>query len=358
MRSNEDDMKKKQRSAIVMMTALSLGMLSGCNNERLENELAYRQIGINSMQAGDYADAETAFNTALEQHIGKITDTELDICYYKAAAQYAGGNPEEAMATYQAILDYDDREGNAYYLRGSLLLETGDTEAALADYEKAVKYLPDDYELYIHIYEKLYGYNLYEEGTEYLKQAFDIKGNTADHLMYRGEIYYLLGEYDNAKTELTAAIEKESVKANLYLAQVYDAVGDTANAENYYQVYLASGSADSVVMNALGEIESGKGNYTAALDYFRQGLAMEQVPNKRELMRNEIIACEYTGDFSGAWAVIQEYVNLYPEDESVQREYTFLKNRQGVQEEKQDTETPTEPQEGGTAGGQEGSTEG
>lgn len=351
-------MKKKQKLTILMMTALSVGMLSGCSNERLENELAYRQIGINSMQAGDYADAETAFSTALEQHIGKITDTELDICYYKAAAQYAGGNTEGAMATYQAILDYDDKEGSAYYLRGSLLLETGDTEAALADYKKAVKYLPDDYELYIHIYEKLSGYNLEEEGTEYLKQAFDIKGNTADNLMYRGQLYYLMGEYDNAKTELTAAIEKESVKANLYLAQVYDAVGDTANAENYYQVYLASGSADSIVMNALGEIEIGKGNYTAALDYFRQGLAMEQVQNRRELMRNEIIACEYTSDFSGAWEVTQEYVNLYPEDEGVQREYLFLKNRQGVQEEKPDTEAPAKPQESDTSEGQGDSSEG
>lgn len=338
-------MNKKQILMILTTTVFSAGMLAGCSNERLENELAYRQIGINSMQAGDYADAEAAFSTALEQHIGKITDTELDICYYKAAAQYAGGNLESALNTYQALIDYNDKDGKSYFLRGSLLLETGDTEDALADYEKAVKYLSDDYELYIQIYQNLSAYNLTEEGTEYLTKAFDIKGNTADHLMYRGQIYYLLGEYENAKTELTAAIEKESVEANLYLAQVYDALGDTESAENYYQVYLASGSADSIVMNALGEIEMGKGNYTAALDYIRQGLAMEQTPNKKELMRNEIIACEYTGDFSGAWSVIQEYVSLYPEEESVQREYIFLKNRQGVQEETTDTEASTESAE-------------
>ena len=33
-----------------------------------------------------------------------------------------------------------------------------------------------------------------------------------------------------------------------------------------------------------------------------------------------------------AWATIQEYIVLYPDDAAAQREYTFLKNRQGALE--------------------------
>ena len=91
---------------------------------------------------------------------------------------------------------------------------------------------------------------------------------------------------------------------------------------------MQTGTADSVAMNALAEIEMEKGNYTAALDYINQGLAMEEVTNQKDLMSNQIIACEYTGDFAKAWSVVQEYVTLYPEDEAAQREYIFLKNRQ------------------------------
>lgn len=303
-----------------------------CGSERLENELAYRQIGINNMEAGNYQDALTAFATALDQHIGQITDTELDICYYKAEAQYALGDTDGALETYNALLDYDKKDGKAHFLRGSLYLENGDTESALADYEAAVQYCEKEYELYIQIYEKLSAYNMADKGKEYLDRAFDIKGSGADNLMYRGRMYYLLGQYDNAKTELEGAVKKESVMANLYLAQVYDAMGDSAGAQEYYQAYLDSGTADSVVMNALAEIEMDKGNYSAALNYIRQGLSMEEVPNKRSLLYNQIISCEYTGDFAGAWSVIQEYTEEYPDDEEMQREYLFLKNRQSVKE--------------------------
>lgn len=338
-------MQKYKKMGCLLAAVLVLGLLSGCSNDRLEDELAYRQVGINSMESGDYEGAVTAFDHALGLHIGKIGTNELDICYYKAAAQRAGGDTAGAMETYQALLEYNSKEADAYYLRGSLYLEMGDSEAALSDYGNAVKYNPDDYELYIHIYENLSAYNMTAEGEKYLNQAFDIKGSSAENLAWRGKIYYLLGQYDNAKTELEAALEKESkesMKANLLLAQVYDATGDTANAEKYYQAYVSSGAADSEAMNALGEIEIGKGNYSAALDYFRQGLAMEEVPNKQALMQNEIIACEYTGDFAGAWSVIQEYISLYPEDTQAQREYIFLMNRQGAGAADAGSEEPAE----------------
>lgn len=320
-------------AAIVFSVAMvSTALLSGCGGKGLEEELAYRQMGIESMEAGDYESAIDAFDTALSQRIGKITETELDICYYKAAAQYASGDHKAALATYDAILDYKKENADAHYLRGCLLLQMEEQERALSDFADAVKYHEDDYELYIHIYENLSAYDLTAEGEEYLNKAFDIKGNNAENSAWRGKIYYLLGQYENAKKELITAIDKGNAQANLTMAQVCEALGDTASAENYYQVYVASGNADSTVMNALAEIEIDNGNYETALDYIHRGLAMEYVPNQQELMQNEIIASEYAGNFENAWAVVQEYIILYPEDENAQREYTFLKNRQGVKE--------------------------
>lgn len=322
----------KKVTCLFAAASIAALLLSGCTNERLEKELSYRQIGINSIQSGDYEGAVAAFDNALAQCTGKITETEKDICYYKAAAQYAGGDLKGALLTYQALLDYNSKDGNAYYLRGCINLQLEDTKNALSDYENAVKYNPDDYELYINIYENLSGYNLLEDGKEYLNKAFDIKGNGAKHLAYRGKIYYLLGEYDNAEKELKAALEKKSVAADLYLGQVYEARGDMESAEKHYQAYAASGEADAETMNALAEIEMARGSYSTALTYIQQGFDMEDVPNRQELMQNAIISYEYTGDFASAWATIQEYVKLYPGDSSAQREYIFLKNRQMKEE--------------------------
>jgi len=321
-------MKKHRLPYMVAGAVLFAALFTGCTNERLEDELDFRKIGINSMQSGDYEGAVAAFNSALSQCVGKITDTELDICYYKAAAQYAGGDIEGALATYQAMIDYDEENGNAYYLHGCLSLKQQDTDTAKKDFANAVKYNPDDYELYVGIYENLAGNNMTEEGEEYLNKAFDIKGNSAENLTWRGRIYYLLGQYDNAVKELEGAVKKDSAKANLYLAQVYEAEEDSANAEKYYQAYVDSGTADSVAMNALAEIQMEKGNYEAALEDISQ-----------------IIAYEYSGDFSSAWDVVQQYVSLYPDDEAAQREYIFLKNRQNT-DAGSDTESTDSSDEG------------
>lgn len=320
-------MNKNKFTYITALTLLSFTLMTGCTNERKENQTAYRQIGINAMESGDYAGAVDAFNSALGQCIGKITENELDICYYKAAAQYAGGDPAGAVDTYTAIIDYDKKAADAYYLRGCVYLKQGDTESAVSDFDKAVKNNSSDYELYVNIYENLSAYDMTEKGEEYLNKAFDIKGNSAGDYAWRGRIYYYLGQYDNAKTELKSALDKESVIANLYIAQVYEAQGDPENAEVYYQNYVNSGNADSQAMNALGEIEMAKGNYSGALTYLEQGIAMENVTNRRELMQNLIICYEYTSDFNSAWNVVQEYVQVYPDDASAQREYIFLKNR-------------------------------
>ena len=320
-------MNKKKLTYITALTMLSLTLMTGCTNERKENQTAYRQIGINAMESGDYAGAVDAFNSALGQCIGKITENELDICYYKAAAQYASGDSEGAVATYTAIIDYDKKAADAYYLRGCVYLKQGNTESAVSDFDAAVQYNSDDYELYVNIYENLLAYDMTEKGEEYLNKAFDIKGNSAEDYAWRGRIYYYLGQYDNAMTELNSALDKESVIANLYIAQVYEAQGDSENAEVYYQNYVNSGAADSEAMNSLGEIEMAKGNYSGALTYLQQGIAMENVTNRRELMQNLIICYEYTFDFNSAWNIVQEYVQAYPDDASAQREYIFLKNR-------------------------------
>lgn len=326
-------MKRNQRIrgkklAVAAVTLLVTVSLTGCASKNKENELLYRQTGIDYMENGNYTEAIAAFDSALSYCMGTIGDTELDICYYKAAAQYASGDLEGAMATYDALVAYDDKDADAYYTRGCLLLQTGENDKALEDFSKAVTYRSDDYELYIQIYENLAAHNLIEQGKEYLNQAFAIKGDDAEHLTYRGELYLMLGEYANAKEELEAALAKNSVRANLVMAQLFEVQGDMETAETYYTAYAESGATDAEVLNALARLAIARADYTTALSYVNQGLAMETTAGRRELLQNKVICLEYTADFTGAWQAAQEYVAMYPNDLDMQREYIFLKNRQ------------------------------
>ena len=69
------------------------------------------------------------------------------------------------------------------------------------------------------------------------------------------------------------------------------------------------------------------GNYEDALKYFQMGLKNKDAVNKQELMKNEIAANEYSGDFESAKKTMQAYIKEYKSDEEAVREYTFLKTR-------------------------------
>ena len=149
----------KRKAALLLAVALmgSVGM-TGCGNEEaLENQKAYRQVGINKMNEGDYAGAVEAFQKALDQSQAMVGDMELDICYYKATAQYNSGDVEGAVTTCNALIDYDEKDAKAYFIRGCVYLKEGDSENARKDYAKALELSGGDYTLYLSVYENLSG---------------------------------------------------------------------------------------------------------------------------------------------------------------------------------------------------------
>lgn len=320
-------MKKKNGYGLLLAAAVGISVLTGCSKESTKNQAEYRQIGITCMEQGDYEGAVEAFQTALQQKIGGVGADELDICYYKGAAQFAGGDFAGAMETYNAILAYDKKEADAYYLRGCLYLKQGDTEAAKKDFESAVAYHPNEYELYLNIYENLAAYGFTDEGKAYLNRAFTIKGDGLSNLEYRGRIYYLLGDYESAQVDLLTALKAGSTIANLYLAQTYDAMGKNEEAETYYEAYLSVNAESPEALGALGGIMLKKEAYDKAIVYLEQALEYTDGIN-RVMLQDLVIANEYQGNFAKAWELIQEYVSLFPEDEKAQQEYIFLKNRQ------------------------------
>ncbi len=78
----------------------------------------------------------------------------MDICFYKAEAQYKLGDVDGAMATYTAIVNFNEN-AKAYFLRGNLYYSLGEEKKALKDYAAALEKEKNNYELYIGVYEAL-----------------------------------------------------------------------------------------------------------------------------------------------------------------------------------------------------------
>lgn len=317
-------MKKRMISGF--LSAMLVLSLAACGTKDTKEQDAYRQYGINCLESGSYDDAIKAFQNALDESIGHIGEKELDICFYKAKAQYLNGKTKDALATYDSIISYN-KDARAYYLRGDLYMDMGETEKGVADFKEAVSRGKKNYEIYIGIYESLSRHEKKEEGQKYLSAAMEIKGDKPEDELYKGRISYLLGENKDAVKYLTKAKEEKQQMASYYLGLAYEADGEDDKAKACINEYIKSGAATSYDLYDLGMAELEDGDYKNALTYFNSGLAMEQVPNRQNLMKSAISAYEYSGDFASAKKMMKEYLKAYPDDEEAKRENTFLETR-------------------------------
>ena len=311
---------------IMLIAVMTLFLCTGCSNEREEEQLEQRLKGITLMENGKYEEALEAFQSALDLSLGEVNEEELDICFYKAEAQYMMGDLESAMATYTAIIDYNEN-AKAYFLRGNLYYSLGDEENALKDYAVAIEKEKKDYELYIGVYEALSAHGKDKEAQDYLNQALEISGNSAYDKMQKGRINFLLGEQQTAISLLEEAIKGKEVDAYYYLAEIYSLLGDDKQSQENLNAYMESGKADSYSLFNIANDQLGKGNYDMAIECLNTALQLESVPNKQIIMKTLVIAYEQNLDFASAKELMAEYVENYPDDEEAKREFTFLETR-------------------------------
>lgn len=321
-------MKKIYRVLVVSCLALVACIaIVGCKSSKnREKQETYRQYGINCLKSGDYEEAVKSFQSALDQSIGGIGEVEVDICLYKAKAQYLSGDFEGAEATYAALIDYKEYP-ESYYQRGCFYFAQGEYDKGIADFDKAIEKDPDNYEIYIGAYEAIYRNIDGDSGAKYLEKALKIKGEDSTDYMMKGRIYFLMKDYDNASENLEKALEKGEKEANFYLAQLFAAKGDNDTSDKYFEDYTKSGEASAADLCSMAETLMLNGDYKTAKNYLEAAQNMPDVTDVRNLKKSIIICYENIGDFENAKLLMDAYIKDYPDDEDAKRDNTFLKTR-------------------------------
>lgn len=319
---------RKSAACLLVFALLGSAGLTGCQDEKtIENQQAYRKVGINKMNQGDYAGAVESFQKALDLSKADVRNLELDICYYKATAQYNSGDTKGALETCQALINFEEKDAKAYFIRGCIYLKEGEQEKAKTDYEKALGYCGKNYSLYLSAYENLAGAGFTQEAEELIAKALKLEGDKPEDYRERGHIYLIRGEYEKARKELDKAINGGDDKALLYLAQVYEAQGQEKKAAPMYENYLKKNGSDASTLVLMGEAQLKSGEYQKALELFQQALKAKDPGTEKQLRRNEIICYENLLDFATAKEKMVSYLKDYPEDEEAQRENIFLQTR-------------------------------
>lgn len=291
--------------------------------------LAYRGLGMAYMGLARYEEAQEAFQAALDNTDSRQPENTRDIQMYLATVQYRQGEYEDTITTCDEILADDSQEdADAYFLRGASYLHEGQQEEAAEDFNAAVALEPDDYDLYLNIYECYDQMNLSGLGGQYLQSALDIQGDATENSYNRGRIYYYLENYTEAQKQLIGPVEEKYEPAMYLIGRVYLAMDDEEHAQAVYRQIQEEFGETAQSCNGLALCAIQAGDYDTALSYITQGLAIEgSEEDKQELYFNEIVAYEKKLDFATAKTKAQEYVERYPSDEAGQKEWTFLATR-------------------------------
>lgn len=290
-----------------------------------DERLILRGQGMVYMAQLRYDEAIDAFIRALNLSTGVPEDLDYDINYYLAAAYYKAGRLAEAKEVYDSILTLRDDEYDAYYLRGIVLLESGDYESSIADFRKAININNNDCDMIVDVYQVLAAQGYKEAGREIISECIASKSDISDYDYGRFEYY--LGNYDSAKTYLENADKGDSAQITLFLGRTYEALGDYNYAISLYNTYLDKNHNAPNIYNQMGLCQMKMERYAEALSSFQAGMNTEDKSIMQTLKFNEVVAYEYMYEFRTAANLMKDYIALYPDDAAALREYEFLKTR-------------------------------
>lgn len=292
-----------------------------------DERLIARGMGIACMGMTDYVSAAAYLEECLSYSDGMIRDMDYDVNYYLAAAYCKNGDFARAEEIYTAILNLKAQEQDACFLRGNARLELGRLEQALNDFERVIAMLPDDYDRLIDIYEVLAVHGCREKGEAYLRTALNERVEKMSSYD-RGRIYYYLGEYQQACLNLEDAKKADTADVYLYLGKSYEATGDYNYAiQNVYQAYLNGHEGDARLYNQLGLCYMYQKDYASALEVFQKAMNIPDNEMMQTLQFNEAVAYEFLGEYAKAAALLNSYLQTYPDDETAARELGFLSTR-------------------------------
>jgi tetratricopeptide (TPR) repeat protein len=294
------------------------------NGEDLE--LTYRGQGLAYMGLGNYSDAEESFLNSIANADNKLNSLEYDTNYYLAASYMKQEKYAQAEEIYSAIIDLKKKETNAYYLRGCAILRQGRYDEAVSDFDKAFSLDSDNLDLVTNAYVEMQEAGFEEEGKSYV-QDFLLKNDKKLNNGEKGEIYYYLEDYENARICLDAYVNGNDAQRALILGQTYEKLGDMNYATVVYQTYLENNTPNAALYNSLGICLMNQGKYDDAAEAFQNGIDIGASDYLQELKFNQIVANEYLGDFDKAKSLIKDYVQSYPDDSDAKREYEFLLSR-------------------------------
>lgn len=307
------------------------------------NKKAYRGIGIANLYAQSYEEAIKNFDLALG--ITEMKELDTDILYYKGNALERSGNLEEASKIYTKILETQKDDAAIYNARANINRILGNYEESIKDYDKAIELSKGDFDLYFGKYAALKELSRTAEAEEVLKIAAELPVHSEKDSYELAKVYFYQKNYDHAMIQLEQSLKNGYIEANYFLGEISIAKGDYKQAIEYFETFEESnGTVSAMFYNQLLTCYLNEEEYEKAKTCLKKAKKYTDISIEQQLLRNEIILLEKTGDFNEAYEKMKKYLKRYPDDVEAQKDATFLKTR--VEGASNETDTSQSEQNG------------
>lgn len=275
----------------IAVLCLALGICAaGCGKsaDNSKRQQTLKQQGMELQCAGDYNGAIEKYEKALSLADMKVGAAEIDLACYKASAQYQSGDVAGAIDTYSAIIAFEKSE-ETYLGRGLLHMAAGEEKKAKEDLGKAME--------------------------------------KTDDPLVKGIIYRVEGQMDQAKDCFEKAKKAGDSQGLFYLASIYEEAGDHNYAMVLLEEYISGGDAGAEGYLSVAKEYFSNGAYEDALNMVQSGIALGDSGVLKYLLQEEVACLEKLGDYVNAKEKTAQYLEKYPEDAVMLKEYEFLKSR-------------------------------
>lgn len=346
-------MRMKRLAAVLCAAQLALRILSGCGSDsahlyengmtaleqgsyaeaaefftegiQARSRLAenWRGLGIAWYEQGKYEQAEEAFSFALSSMDSANESFSRDVMLFRARNLASMDRAVDADTVYDQLLENNPEDPEIYFLKGKNSLEQGNFEEAAADFHQAVDYSAT-YSMSLSVYQLYQAKSLKADGDVYLEKALAYTPSSEEDYYLKGLVCYYLQMPREAAEALQKAVNSGNNNALGLLGNMYLELGEKDNARQIYQESMKQEGFEAISCNGLAICEIEDGNYEAALEYIRQGLTTAEGESRENLLFNEAVVYEKTGDFSTARDKMQQLLQEFPDCAEAQREQLFL----------------------------------
>jgi len=202
----------------------------------------YNEQGLALMYEGNYGEAESLFNLAIENLDSDDRKNALIIYGNLGLMHKFAGNTDEAIENYQTALSFCEPAGSEYYsTSGRINILSGDIEEAVRNFEKSLAIDPDDFDAHnslglIFLGEFDQDLTDYERAVVHNEKSYSLNKGvaTAENLALN---YYALGKYAEALPlfESVDAAHSENALAKYFMGLIHYENNDLTKAKTYLE---------------------------------------------------------------------------------------------------------------------------